>query len=86
LVLGARYRFVAFDGLNRFYVSEECAHLAQALELPPNPHDDYVPHEYQTQIDALKHKLAEEGLPVRIARGMVSSFRALRKLALGRAR
>ena len=38
----ARYRFVAFDGINRFYVREEDADLAPALAVPVNVLDGYV--------------------------------------------
>ena len=44
LLLGARYRFAFFDGLNRFYVREEDAALAEALAVPANVLDDYVLH------------------------------------------
>jgi len=39
-VLAAGYRFVYFDGLNRFYVADEHADLAAAFEAPPNVFDD----------------------------------------------
>jgi hypothetical protein len=59
LVLGAGYQFVVFDGLNRFYVRSEDAELGRALELPPNPLDDYVPYVYQSEIDRLRERLRE---------------------------
>lgn len=43
LLEDARYSFVYYDGLNRFYVSEERhAQLADAFSVPPNYFDDYV--------------------------------------------
>lgn len=39
LVLAAGYRFVYFDGLNRFYVADEHAELAAAFAAPPNVFD-----------------------------------------------
>lgn len=39
IVLAAGYRFVYFDGLNRFYVAEEHAELAAAFATPPNVFD-----------------------------------------------
>lgn len=39
IVLGAGYRFVYFDGLNRFYVADEHAELASAFAAPPNVFD-----------------------------------------------
>lgn len=40
IVVAAGYRFVYFDGLNRFYVAEEHAELAAAFGTPPNVFDD----------------------------------------------
>jgi FkbM family methyltransferase len=39
IVLAAGYRFVYFDGLNRFYVADEHAELAAAFATPPNVFD-----------------------------------------------
>lgn len=39
LIVGAGYRFVYFDGLNRFYVADEHAELAAAFAAPPNVFD-----------------------------------------------
>ncbi|MGR3762474.1 FkbM family methyltransferase (plasmid) [Roseobacteraceae bacterium NS-SX3] len=41
LILEAGYEFVYFDGLNRFYVAREQAHLKTAFTCPPNPFDDF---------------------------------------------
>lgn len=41
-LLDASYRFAYFDGLNRFYISEEKADLLQYFRAPPNVLDDYV--------------------------------------------
>jgi FkbM family methyltransferase len=43
-VLRSAYRFVLFDGLNRFYVREEDAHLTDVLSAPANTFDDYLSH------------------------------------------
>lgn len=86
LLLAANYRFVVFDGLNRYYVAEEHAELAPALEVPPNPLDDYVPYEYQSQIDALRAKLEDDALPVRIARKLTNVSRFLSRRVLERVR
>ena len=40
LVRGAGYRFVYFDGLNRFYIAHEHPELAVAFGAPPNVFDD----------------------------------------------
>ena len=42
LVLAKGYRFVYFDGLNRFYVAGEHAELVAAFRNPPNIFDDFV--------------------------------------------
>jgi FkbM family methyltransferase len=42
LILPHRYEFIYFDGLSRFYVAEEHAHLRRAFETPPNVFDNYV--------------------------------------------
>lgn len=39
ILVAARYRFVYFDGLNRFYVAAEHAELADAFSRPPNIFD-----------------------------------------------
>ncbi len=44
LIENARYEFVYFDGLNRFYVPRESAHLRSHFELPPNFHDGFKLH------------------------------------------
>lgn len=41
-VLESRYRLALFDGLNRFYVREEDADLADVLAVPANVLDDYI--------------------------------------------
>src|SRR4051794_10057372 len=41
LLTGRGYRFVHFDGLNRFYVAEEKAELIPRVEIPPNIFDDW---------------------------------------------
>jgi hypothetical protein len=42
LVLDAAYRFVLFDGINRFYLREEDRALAPRLTSPANCLDDFV--------------------------------------------
>ncbi len=43
ILLGAAYRFVWFDGLNRFYVAaERHADLARHFQAPPNVFDDFL--------------------------------------------
>ncbi len=46
LVLAADYKYAAFDGLNRYYVRAEDAHLVAKLEVPVNLFDEYyIPYE-----------------------------------------
>ena len=42
ILIGARYRPVLFDGLNRFYLAEEAMALADRFQTPPNVFDGYV--------------------------------------------
>jgi FkbM family methyltransferase len=42
IVTGQRYRFVWFDGLNRYYVAEEHSELADAFTVPPNVFDNFI--------------------------------------------
>jgi FkbM family methyltransferase len=44
LITAHDYQYAWFDGLNRYYVAAEQAHLAAVLQLPPNVFDDFLPH------------------------------------------
>jgi FkbM family methyltransferase len=44
LVLGQRYRYAWFDGLNRYYVAEEHAELLQHFGIQPNVFDGFISH------------------------------------------
>ncbi|RFP11905.1 MULTISPECIES: FkbM family methyltransferase [unclassified Duganella] len=44
LVTGHRYQYAWFDGLNRYYVADEHAELAERLHLQPNVFDDFITH------------------------------------------
>ncbi|RYF52976.1 MAG: hypothetical protein EOO27_27335, partial [Comamonadaceae bacterium] len=39
---GARYEFAYADGLNRYYVAQECSELKAAFRYPPNVFDNFV--------------------------------------------
>jgi len=43
-LLANRYTFAYFDGLNRYYLREEDAHLAPLLQVPVNVFDDFKPY------------------------------------------
>jgi FkbM family methyltransferase len=59
VLLNHDYRFAIFDGLNRFYVREEDAHLLQHLQTPANSLDQYVPHFYQALLEQHQALLKE---------------------------
>jgi FkbM family methyltransferase len=74
LLVGHRYQFVYFDGLNRFYIAAEQADLARHFSCPPNPFDQYVGYhlwwargklelahdaERNAQVNTLNHLVAE---------------------------
>jgi len=42
LIIAKGYRFVYFDGLNRFYLSEDHLDLEERINLPPNVFDDFT--------------------------------------------
>ena len=46
ILLGAAYRFAAFDGINRYYLRDESADLLPRFAAPVNVLDDFVPHRY----------------------------------------
>lgn len=52
-LLDSGYRFVYFDGLNRFYVAHEHSELSDVFHLPPNVFDDFVLY----RIDELTREL-----------------------------
>lgn len=60
LILENDYLFATFDGLNRYYVRREDAHLIPILQVPVNVFDDWYPFEYVRQITKLEAASAEE--------------------------
>lgn len=42
-LLNSQYHFVWFDGINRFYVADECSELDAAFQVPVNVIDQYIP-------------------------------------------
>jgi FkbM family methyltransferase len=57
ILLAAGYLFAAHDGVNRFYVRAEDAALRDLLAVPANVTDEFVPFEYQREIDRLRAEL-----------------------------
>jgi len=52
LLLEQGYRFVLFDGLNRYYVAPGDEELGRRLAAPANVLDGFVPHRWTTELDA----------------------------------
>lgn len=62
LLLEVGYRFAMFDGLNRFYAHDDEPALLQALAIPANVIDGFVPYAWAHQVDkAQQRALALEG-------------------------
>jgi hypothetical protein len=51
MLLEVGYRFAMFDGLNRFYAHADEPALVQALAIPANVFDDFVPYAWAHQVD-----------------------------------
>lgn len=51
MLFEAGYRFAMFDGLNRFYAHADEPALLQALAIPANVFDDFVPYAWVHQVD-----------------------------------
>ncbi len=51
ILLDAGYRFAMFDGLNRFYAHADEAALLQALTIPANVFDNFVPYAWAHRVD-----------------------------------
>jgi FkbM family methyltransferase len=56
-ISAAKYRFAAFDGLNRFYVRAEDEQLLSVFHAPACYLDDFVPYRHQKIIDELREQL-----------------------------
>lgn len=51
ILLDHEYRFALFDGLNRFYARADEPALLEALRVPANVHDNFVPYVWVEQLD-----------------------------------
>jgi FkbM family methyltransferase len=60
LLVGNRYQFVYFDGLNRFYIATEHADLTRHFSCPPNPFDQYVTYNLWCAREKLEQTQAAE--------------------------
>jgi FkbM family methyltransferase len=53
IILDRNYEFVYFDGLNRFYVSQEHSSLATSFLAPPNVFDEFI--SYREEKEKIKN-------------------------------
>ncbi len=61
ILIGAGYRSVFFDGLNRYYVQTSEEALARILSVPANTFDRYIPYRFWKELTAAKQvRLATE--------------------------
>ena len=80
MIVGAGYRWVYFDGLNRYYVADEHAELADAFRAPPNVFDGHISAEQHrlSQELAVAHKATErEWLRANKAQALADETRAM---------
>lgn len=77
ILLKANYLFVAFDGLNRYYVRAEDADLAPAFVAPANVLDDFLPYRYHKQVEDLRNALAATNRSLAAARATGDTLRAV---------
>jgi FkbM family methyltransferase len=79
LLVGSRYQFAYFDGLNRFYVAAEHADLARHLSSPPNPFDQYVDyHLWWTREKLQKAQTAESDILINSLNHVLAEAQSLR--------
>jgi FkbM family methyltransferase len=76
VLLANRYRFAFFDGLNRFYVAEECAELITRFPSEPAPWD-CVEHlwDYGRALDRPDH--CDHALARRLVEGFLAALPSL---------
>ncbi len=60
LILEQDYLYATFDGLNRYYVRREDAHLVPILQVPVNVFDDWYPYDLVHRITELEAQAAAE--------------------------
>ncbi|MBV8450781.1 MAG: FkbM family methyltransferase [Deltaproteobacteria bacterium] len=87
LLLGRRYRFVYFDGLNRFYAAEEHADLAQHFSRPPNFFDQYVSYQlWRTRAELDEVQAAERTAMINSLNHMLTEVQTLHETVAERDR
>ena len=79
LLLGRGYRFIYFDGLNRFYAAEEHADLARHFSRPPNWFDQYVSYQlWRTRAELHEAQAAERNALVNSLNHMLAEVQSVR--------
>ncbi len=58
-LLSNGYRDIYFDGLNRFFLRQECANLESSFRTPPNLFDDFQPHAVARRDEIIKEAGAQ---------------------------
>jgi FkbM family methyltransferase len=97
LVIAAGYRFVYFDGLNRFYIANEHPELAAAFSAPPNIFDavevsgqaswglcNFAVAQHQGQVDTLTERLQARDAELVEAKARIESLEAALVVAQAR--
>jgi FkbM family methyltransferase len=83
VLLEAGYLFAYFDGLNRFYVRSEDAHLLEHFRVPVNITDDFVWHPYQREVDEMRgHAQAAQARADRLERDLKQASADLEQAGL----
>jgi FkbM family methyltransferase len=67
-IVDAGYKFAHFDGLNRFYIRDDYAHLIKRLSIPPSVFDSVLPDTIQA---ALQPMAAKENLIQRLSADLI---------------
>ena len=60
VLLRAGYHFTLFDGVNRYYVRDEDAHLIPAMSIPVNASDRFSIFGYARKISELENSLSQQ--------------------------
>ena len=87
LILDAGYQFAAFDGVNRFYVDRDHAHLIPILAYPISPLDSFVAASTRELMDRVDqtHELRQKTSEVETLRQSLDAVYRSRTWRAGRA-
>ena len=75
MLLASGYQFAFFDGVNRFFVREEEAHLIARIDVPVNAGDCFLIHGYMQRINELEQSLGEFSDVGPVARAVAGRLR-----------